>query len=193
VPVSDAAGRHVSGRPTYVTPAIPGPQVNASATSSTEDAMTVDEGNTATAIPVPERYRSAILSSAGFAVAVLLSISEAMVPGRPFGGVEFINVVLGGVVLAVTYWRGNPWVKLASGVAGALLQTLASVWTDDRVTSAEWITIAVTLISALMVGAFPNAPELVTGEPGDDVADVEGDAPPSSTYLPPAQYPGPVD
>jgi hypothetical protein len=154
--------------------------------------MTTDDEKTAAGIPVPERYRAAILSSAGFAVAVLLSISEAMVPGRPFGGIELINVGLGAVVLAVTYWRGNPWVKLASGVAGALLQTLASAWTDDRLTSAEWITIAVTLISALMVGAFPNAPELVTGEPGYDVPD-EADAPPSSTYLPPAQYPGPVD
>lgn len=134
--------------------------------------MTTDDGRvSAPAIPVTERYRAAILASGGFAVAALLSISEAMVPGRPFGGIELVNVGLGLVVLAATYWRRSPWVKMAAGVAGALAQTLASSWTDDRVTSAEWITVAVTLITALMVGAFPNAPELVTGEAGDDVDD----------------------
>lgn len=145
--------------------------------------MTTDEGRVATTgIPVPERYRAAILASGGFLAAVLLSIADLGADGRPLGGIEFINVVLGAAILAVTYWPANPWVKLASGVAGALVQTIASGWTDGRFTTAEWVTIAVTLITALMVGAFPNAPALVVGELGDDVP-----AEPGSTYLPPSQ------
>jgi hypothetical protein len=154
-------------------------------TNAVEDAMTTDDGRLTEApgIPVTERYRAAILASGGLAVAVLMSLSDTFVPGRPLGGIEVINVVLGAVVMAAVYWPASPWVKLASGMAGTLVQWLASAMTDDRITAAEWTTVAATLITAVMLGAFPNAPKLVVGESGDDVPD----APTGTTYLPPSQ------
>lgn len=141
--------------------------------------MSTDDGRTA-AIPVTERYRAAILSALGFGAAVLMSLSDALVDGRPLGGIEVVNVVLGAVVMAAVYWPASPWVKLASGVAGSIVQWLAAAWTDGVITGAEWATVGATFLSAVLVGAFPNAPQLVTGEAGDDVPDPI--VPPGSTY-----------
>jgi hypothetical protein len=154
-------------------------------TNAVEDAMTTDDGKIAVSpgIPVPERYRAVILAGLGLLSAVLLQIADLGVDGRPLGGIEAVNILLGAVVLAAVYFPGSAWVKLSSGVAGALLQTIASAWTDAAVTGAEWVTIGATAVTAVMVGAFPNAPQLVVGERGDD----EPEAPEGTTYLPPSQ------
>jgi hypothetical protein len=115
-----------------------------------------------------ERYRASILAAGGFLTALLLQLGEAFVPGRPLGGIEFINLVFAALVLLGVYFPANPWAKLASAVAGAVGQTVIACVTDNRVTSAEIVTIAVSVLVALGVGALPNAPELVVGEAGAD-------------------------
>lgn len=118
-------------------------------------------------LPEPiERYRSVILAGGGLLVAVLLQLGEALVPGRPLGGIEIANLIFSAVVMAGVYFPASAWVKLASAVAGAIGQVVISAMTDDVITPAEIVTVAVALLVALGIGALPNMPRLpVVGEP----------------------------
>ncbi len=109
-------------------------------------------------IPVPERYRAVILSFGGVLAAALLQLSEVMVPGRPLGGVEAITVAVAAVTSLVVYFPASPWAKFAAAIAGTIGQTLISATTDGQFTAAELLTIAVMVLSAMGIGAFPNAP-----------------------------------
>jgi hypothetical protein len=122
-----------------------------------------------TSIDYPTRYRAAILAFGGFLTTVLLQLGEALTPGRPLGGIEIINLFFSALVMLAVYWPANPWAKFASAVAGAVGQTVISALTDDRLTNAELVTIAVALLAALGVGTLPNhsAPAAVVASDAD--------------------------
>lgn len=135
--------------------------------------MTVNESLLPAAI---ERYRAVILAGGGLLVAVLLQLGEALVPGRPLGGIEIANLIFAGVVMAGVYFPASPWVKLAAGVAGAIGQTVISAITDNRVTPAEIVTVSVALLVALGIGALPNRP---TPDPVDTTTIAPGQVVPT--------------
>jgi hypothetical protein len=151
--------------------------------------MSVDDGKhegwlMAAEIPVTERYRAVILAVGGVAMSALLVVSEALAAGRPWGGVELVTLLVAVATAVGVYFPANPWTKFAAGLAGATGQTLVAAATDNRVTTAELVVITIAVLSALGVGAFPNAPALVVGEVGDDVPDAGATG---TTYLPPSQ------
>lgn len=119
-----------------------------------------------------ERFRSSIIAFGPFFVALLLWLSDMLNSGRPFGGLELINAGLALLTLVAVYFPASAWVKFAAAVGGAALQAAAAGMTDGRWTSAEAIAVAVSVVSALLVGALPNAPQTVVAEAGDDVPDV---------------------
>lgn len=112
-----------------------------------------------------ERYRAIILAGGGLLTAVLLQLGEALTPGRPLGGIELVNLLLSAAIMAGVYFPADAWVKLAAGVAGAIGQTLIAAITDNRVTAAEVVVVAVALLAALGIGALPNSPALDVADP----------------------------
>jgi hypothetical protein len=105
----------------------------------------------------PTRYRASILAAGGLLTAVLLQIGAALAPGTPLGGIDWVTLLFSALVLVAVYFPSDPWAKLTAAVAGAIGQTVIAAMTDDRFTAAEFIAIAVALLTAVGVGVLPNA------------------------------------
>ncbi len=120
-------------------------------------------------VPVTEQYRALIFAIGGVAVSAMLALTEALTPGRPFGGLEIVTVLVAVVTAAGVYFVANPWAKFAGGLAGAVGQTLIASVTDNHVTVAEMLVVGIAILSALGIGAFPNAPQeiIAAEEPAD--------------------------
>lgn len=109
-----------------------------------------------------ERYRASIYAFGALATAALLKVVDLLSDHqRPLGGVDWLSLLVGVLALVGVYFPANAWAKFVAGVAGAVAQALVGVYTDGRITVAELVMVAVSLLVALNIGTMPNTPASV--------------------------------
>jgi hypothetical protein len=108
------------------------------------------------------QYRKLIVALASVLYAGLAVVSDALTAGTPLGGLTWWSVAVALATAAGIYFPRQVPAKLAAALVGAIGSTVAAALTDDRITSAEGVSILLAVVAFVAAGTVPNesAPEL---------------------------------
>ncbi len=122
---------------------------------------------------VAEPHQETPVSIAKTLVAALAAVLAAILPGLttdvPLGLAGIVNVIVlaaGAIqVFNAANIPGWPVAKLIAAAVAAAGVVVISAWSDQVITSAEWVQIALAVLGALGVWAVPNSRPAVVGVP----------------------------
>jgi hypothetical protein len=104
-------------------------------------------------------YRKSVLHLAPVGLAAAVALQDALnATGGIHGAVPWWGALVAAATAAAVYFPGNPWVKAAAGLVGALAQVVTAALTDGSISQAELLMVLTAFLAWASSSVTANSP-----------------------------------